>query len=110
MVWTFHFTGAVGPHIASQSDLLADREPRLTVPVCAPFCYKTVIHTVLFNAKTLLGFKSFLSLVKQKNHTFRYGFFVLQGQKDLILLRNLTCLPTVATLQYPSSHLFAAKQ
>ena len=40
MVWTFHFTGAVGPHIASQSDLLADRSLREQYPSAHLFAKK----------------------------------------------------------------------
>ena len=40
-----------------------------SVPVCAPFCYKTVHRTVLFNAKTLLGFKSYFWKTKKVTHS-----------------------------------------
>ena len=60
MVWIFYFTGAEGPHIATQSDLLVHPKPSAFGTGLRTFLLKTIINRFL-NAKTLLWFKSFLS-------------------------------------------------
>ena len=47
---SFSFGASDGTQLAQQSVLLGDRKPRLSVPACASFCYKTCHRQLLFNA------------------------------------------------------------
>ena len=77
MIRVFVFTGAVGPHIASQSDLLAHPSLRLRYRASHLFA-KNSPPDCFLNAKTLLGFKSPLITPTKKEYLYGILFLLVE--------------------------------